>query len=245
MKEPTWSEAIEQAIIQNGYIATLKEIYSIAPSLKKFNGLTPDRTINERVQRDKRFVKLKPGLYGLTNYLDKLPDEFNPKITKTQEDEDKITHSYIQGMLLEVGNSQGFQTFAPDKSGKFISQKLCDIMTLQEIPKFTFDHILQSTRFIDVIWFNKRNFPNTIMEIENSTNFRNSLVKFVELQDFTTSMIMIAPNDKSKFNKYNQEIEKSAFSSIKERVKFYTYDKVIGLYNAQIEVNQYKDFFKA
>ena len=102
MKELTWSDAIEQAIIKNGYIATLKEIYKLAPNFKKFTGLTPDRTINERVQRDKRFVKLKPGLYGLAAYLDKLPDEFNPKVNKTQDDEDKITHAYIQGMLLEV-----------------------------------------------------------------------------------------------------------------------------------------------
>ena len=243
MAELTWSEAIEQAIIQNGYIATLKEIYQIAPTLKQFNGLTPDRTINERVQRDKRFVKLKPGLYGLKNYLEKLPDEFNPKISKTQADEDKITHAYIQGMLLEIGNINGFKTFAPDKSGRFTSKKLCDIMTLKEIPKFTYEHILQSTRFIDVIWFNDRNFPNSIFEVENSTNFRNSLVKFVELQDFTTSMIMIAPNEKSKINKYNQEIEKSAFADIKDRVKFFNYDKIIGLYNSQIAASKYNDFF--
>lgn len=243
MAELTWSEAIEQAIIQNGYIATLKEIYQIAPTLKQFNGLTPDRTINERVQRDKRFVKLKPGLYGLKNYLEKLPDEFNPKISKTQADEDKITHAYIQGMLLEIGNINGFKTFAPDKSGRFTSKKLCDIMTLKEIPKFTYEHILQSTRFIDVIWFNDRNFPNSIFEVENSTNFRNSLVKFVELQDFTTSMIMIAPNEKSKINKYNQEIEKSVFAAIKDRVKFFNYDKIIGLYNSQIAASKYNDFF--
>lgn len=243
MAELTWSEAIEQAIIQNGYIATLKEIYQIAPTLKQFNGLTPDRTINERVQRDKRFVKLKPGLYGLKNYLEKLPDEFNPKISKTQADEDKITHAYIQGMLLEIGNINGFKTFAPDKSGRFTSKKLCDIMTLKEIPKFTYEHILQSTRFIDVIWFNDRNFPNSIFEVENSTNFRNSLVKFVELQDFTTSMIMIAPNERSKINKYNQEIEKSAFAAIKDRVKFFNYDKIIGLYNSQIAASKYNDFF--
>ena len=243
MAELTWSEAIEQAIIQNGYIATLKEIYQIAPTLKQFNGLTPDRTINERVQRDKRFVKLKPGLYGLKNYLEKLPDEFNPNISKTQADEDKITHAYIQGMLLEIGNINGFKTFAPDKSGRFTSKKLCDIMTLKEIPKFTYEHILQSTRFIDVIWFNDRNFPNSIFEVENSTNFLNSLVKFVELQDFTTSMIMIAPNEKSKINKYNQEIEKSAFAAIKDRVKFFNYDKIIGLYNSQIAASKYNDFF--
>lgn len=243
MSEITWSDAIERAIIQNGYIATLKQIYQIAPTFKQFNGLTPDRTINERVQRDNRFIKLKPGLYGLSNHLDKLPDEFNPKVSKTQSDEDKITHAYIQGMLLEVGNINGFKTFAPDKSGRFTSQKLCEVMTLQEIPKFTFDHILQSTRFIDVIWFNERNFPNSVFEVENSTNFRNSLVKFVELQDFTASMIMIAPNDKSKINKYNQEIEKSAFAAIKNRVKFYNYDKIVGLYNSQVAANKFKDFF--
>lgn len=43
---------------------------------------------------------------------------------------------------------------------------------------------------------------------------------FVELQDFTTKMILIAPNDKSKTSKYRQEIEKAAFSSIKSRVQF-------------------------
>lgn len=242
-KELTWSEAIECAIIQSGYIATLKQIYQIAPTLKEFDGLTPNRTINERVQRDSRFVKIKPGLYALKQYLDNLPDELNPKVNKSKIDEDKITHSYVQGMLLEVGNSHGFKTFAPDKGSKFITQNLSDVMTLHEIPKFTFENILQSTRYIDVIWFNERNFPNSIFEIENSTNFRNSLVKFVELQDFTTSMYLIAPNEASKVAKYNQEIEKAAFSAIKDRVKFFNYDKVIGLYNSQIAVNQFKDFF--
>jgi len=77
-----------------------------------------------------------------------------------------------------------------------------------------------------------------------STNFRNSLVKFVELQDFTTKMILIAPNDKSKINKYQQEIEKAAFSSIKSRVQFYNYDFVENLYNSQLIANQYSNFLK-
>ena len=64
------------------------------------------------------------------------------------------------------------------------------------------------------------------------------------MQDFDTSMYLIAPHDKSKLNKYQQEIEKSAFASIKDRVKFYDYDTIIGLYNAQREANQYKSFFE-
>lgn len=243
-KDLTWSQAIEKAIIQLGYIATLKQIYQLAPTFKHSKGKTPDKTINERVQRDDRFVRLRPGLYGLKNHLDKLPDEFNPKIMKTEEEENRITHSYVQGMLLEVGNFNGYQTFAPDKSGLFVKKQLNEIMTLQEIPNFTFDKIIQSIRFIDVIWFNSRNFPNTVFEIENSTNFRNSLVKFVELQDFTTKMILIAPNEKSKINKYKQEIEKAAFACIKSRVEFYDYDFVEKLYNSQLIANRYASFLR-
>lgn len=239
----TWSQAIEKAIIELGYIATLKQIYEVAPKYKRFTGLTPDRTINERVQRDSNFVRLKPGLYGLKNYLDRLPDIYNPKIKKTEAENLQITHSYIQGLLLEIGNINGFSTFAPDKGRPFLSKKLGDIMTCSEVPKFTFDSIIQSTKFIDVIWFNERNFPNTIFEIENSTNFRNSLVKFVELQDFKTSMIIIAPENSGKKDKFRQEIKKSAFQSIRDRVKFYDYGFVENLYNSQIESLKYKSFF--
>ncbi len=78
LKEPTWSDAVERAIIQLGYFATLKQIYEVAPLFKKFEGLTPHKTINERVQRDKRFYKILPGLYGLVNHLDKIPLEYQP-----------------------------------------------------------------------------------------------------------------------------------------------------------------------
>jgi len=78
LKQPTWSEAVERAIIQLGYFATLKQIYEVAPLFKKFDGLTPHKTINERVQRDKRFYKILPGLYGLVTHLDKIPLEYQP-----------------------------------------------------------------------------------------------------------------------------------------------------------------------
>ena len=242
-KKLTWSGAIEKAIIELGYIATLKQIYVTATKYKKTAGLTPNRTIDERVQRDDNFVKLKPGLYGLKKHLDKLPDEYNPNIKKSEEKEDLITHSYIQGMLIEIGNFNGFKTFTPDKNGLFVDKKLGEISTQTNIPTFTFEHILKSTKYIDVIWFNARNFPHSVFEIENSTNFRNSLVKFVELQDFITTMTLIAPKDASRKNKFEQEMKKSAFSSIRNRVKFYDYEYIEKLYNHEIASQQFKDFF--
>lgn len=65
---------------------------------------------------------------------------------------------------------------------------------------------------------------------------------FVELQDFTNKMILIAPNDKSKISKYRQEIEKTAFLSIKSRVQFYNYDFAEKLHDSQLVANQYSNF---
>ncbi|MCL2327152.1 MAG: hypothetical protein FWC39_01425 [Bacteroidetes bacterium] len=239
----TWVQAIEKAIIELGYIATLKQIYELAPKYKTFSGLTPHKSINLMVQKYDNFVKIRPGLYGLKKYLDKLPDEYNPRIIKTEEEDNKITHSYVQGLLIEIGNIQGFDTFSPDKSGLFLNKKIGEIITQLEVPKFTYDNIVQSAKYIDVIWFNQRQFPNTIIEIENSTNFRNSLVKFVDLQDFNANMIMVAPNEQSKINKFQQEITKAAFASIKNRVKFYDYEYVEKLYNHQLASQSFKSFF--
>ena len=240
----TWSEAIEEVMLHNNYCSTLKKLYQLAPQYKSDSiGLTPNRTIDERVQRDARFTRIGPGFYALTAYLDKLPNEYNPHVQKSIIEQNAITHSFVQGMLLEIGRLKGYDTYSPDKNHLFIDKKLSEFITIEQFPQFTFDKILQSSKFIDVIWFNSRQFPQCIFEVENSTNFRNSLVKFVELQDFNVRMNIIIPNDKAKRDKFNQEIEKIAFATIRSRVKCYTYDYIEGLYANQIAFKQYADFF--
>jgi hypothetical protein len=96
LKELTWSDAVEMAIIQLGYFATLKQIYEKAPLFKIFEGLTPHKTINERVQRDKRFYKILPGLYGLTNHLDKIPIEYQPDNYLEQQIENEAIESEVK-----------------------------------------------------------------------------------------------------------------------------------------------------
>jgi hypothetical protein len=52
---------------------------------------------------------------------------------------------------------KGFGTYTPDKNGIFINRELGKISTIQSLPKFTYDHILESSmRYVDVIWFNER-----------------------------------------------------------------------------------------
>jgi len=240
-KDLTWSEAIEQVMLKNSYFATLKLLHEEAPKLKSFYGKTPHKTINERVQREDRFTRIAPGIWALSNFLDKLPDHLNPKVEKSEEDRQKITHSLIQGMLIEIGNIQGYKTYTPDKNSLFLKQKLCDLTTLQEIPQFSYDHIIQSVKYIDVIWFNSRLFPSNVIEVEHSTNFKNSLVRFVELQDFQTKMTITAPQN--RFERYRDEINKAAFTNISKRVIFIPYEKLEIFYNKQLELRELQIFY--
>ncbi len=126
-------------------------------------------------------------------------------------------------MLIEIGNIHGYKTYTHDKNILFLGHKLSDLITLQKIPKFSYEHIINSIKYIDVNWFNSRLFPGNVIEIEHSTNFRNSLVKFVELQDFQTKMTIAAPQN--RFQKYKDEINKAAFANIAKRVTIIPYEK--------------------
>ena len=71
-KELTYSEAIEKVIIDNGGYAPLKYIYENIEKYRIKTGLTPDNTIQERVQRDNRFTRIAKGVYALTDFINKL-----------------------------------------------------------------------------------------------------------------------------------------------------------------------------
>lgn len=229
-KELTWADAIETIMLSHGYFATLKQLHDEAPKLKKHSGKTPGMTINYVVQVNKRFTKIMPGLWALSEYIDRLPDHLNPTIEKSTDEKAKISHALIQEYLIEVGNLRGYSTFSPDKNGLFLEKKLDDIISIKHCPKFTYDKVLQRIKYIDVIWFNKREYPANIIEVEHSTNFRNSLLKFLELQDFTTKMTIVASKDRQE--QFIKEIQRPTFQAICKRIGFVSYEDVEKIYSA-------------
>lgn len=232
-EETTFSEAIEQVMLHNGYYASLKLIYKKFERYRKFSGLTPLKTIQERVQRDKRFTRIGLGVYALTEHLDKLPQIITPKTTVEKKDQ---RHVAVQGMIIEIGNMKGFDTYTPDKSKVFSNKELGNIATMREFPLFTYDKIIQSVKFIDVAWFNTRGFPEKIFEVEDSTDFRGSLVKFAELQDFNTSFNLVASIERK--TKYDREVSKTAFSNIIDRCHFINYSDIEEYYNASLDYHK-------
>ena len=238
-EQMTYSEAVEKVLLANNYVAPLRKIYKEIVNYRPLTGQTPFKTIQERVQRDPRFTRIGLGIYALTDYLDKLP--ISPK-PQSKEQEKEQTHYSIQGMLLEIGNMEGFDTYSPNKNAIFDNKPLLQIMTLSEFPNFTYPNIIQSVRFIDVLWFNDRGFPKFAFEVEITPQFRNSLLKFSELSDFYTTFYVIAEAENQ--DKYRREISKSVFGGIRERCLFKTCDQVRDMYLRSIEKQRVSaDFF--
>lgn len=236
----TYSEAIEQVMLHNGYYAPLKLIYREVWKYKSkdtIRGKTPDYTIQAIVQREDKFTRIGLGVYALTDFLHELPTEIEPK---TKQDATERTHARIQGMLLEIGNQriEIAETYTNDKKFVFENKMLGNLATLPAIPAFTYENLLKETvRFFDVIWFNHRGFPHTLFEVEDSTNFRDALIKFSEIRDFCAEFYCVA--DEERRVKFDLEIGKSPFREISNRVKFATYEMVENDYKNLLVTNYF------
>lgn len=199
---------------------------------------TPFASIRRIVQLDKNIYKIKPGLYGLVKY--KKENEAKGIIAESSKHKRtpeavEFNHTYYQGMLLAVGNLRGFKTFVPnqDKNKKFIDRSLREIRTLDAIPQFSYAPLIQRSSTIDVIWFNKRNMPHSFFEVEHSTDIQNSLLKFNDLQDFHSRMIIVA--DSSRRSEYESKIKYSSFGDISGRVGFLNYEGLNKQYEQTLE----------
>lgn len=242
MQDLTYSQAIEKVMLENGGVASLKQLYNDVWKYKKqdkIKGKTPHNTIQERVQRDCKFFRLGLGIYGLSSLKAKLEKTEKPK---TQLEKKQRFHTQLQGMLIEIGNSRYYDTYTSDKNCIFKNIALNQIATLEKLPIFTYEKIVKNTAsFCDVVWINKRKFPDSIFEVETSTNFRDALVKFSELQDFNTKFFCVA--NEARFDKFQKELDKIAFKNIQGRVKFISDSDIIKEY--ELALKQKESLFRS
>lgn len=223
-------EAVIKVMKENGGYATLSYLYEKVLKVQDviWKTKTPFATIRRIVQDERFFFKIKPGLWALKTYKDKLPEEVAPLIeeNKHAEKEGKFTHSYYQGAIVEIGNIKGFKTYVPpqDKNKKFLNRTLGDIVSLNTILKFTYEDVIQKVQSIDVFWFNERRFPVYVFEIEHSTDFKNALLKFLELQDFNIQMYIASYKERQR--EFLSKMSFSGFESIREKTHFIDYEGI-------------------
>ncbi|MDX9865743.1 MAG: hypothetical protein RBT34_13150 [Anaerolineaceae bacterium] len=236
-------KAVEQAMRKNGGFATLSYLYAHATRIPGCNWgtKTPFASIRRIVQdHDELFFKIKPGLWGLSSEKEKVFTSLG--IDAVAESPKNITfdHSYYQGLAVQLGNFRGYQTYIPnqDQNKPFLGGKLWDVSTLHEFPDFTYENMIQRARTIDAIWFNERRLPHAYFEIEHSTDIYNSLLKFVEFQDFRIEFFIVA--DALRESEYASKIRQSAFKPLESHLHFLDYEKLSSLHDkyAQVAVTQ-------
>ena len=204
---------------------------------------TPEASVRRIVQESNAFFKIQPGLWALSESKDTILRSLNLSTDASMDKlPDEFTHSYFQGLIVEIGNIRMHETFVPsqDKNKKFLGKALKEIVSLQEMHKFTYEEILRFARTIDAVWFNERNLPKSFFEVENSTDMKNSLSKFFELQDFNSRFYIVAP--KYRQNKFIDDINRSIFKEIRERVHFIAYEKISEMHTQEHKVARTKCF---
>ena len=219
-------EAVIEAMKQYGGYATLGQLYQTAPNIpgSEWKTKTPFASIRRIVQMHDEFFKIRPGLWALTSEKEKVMRLFSEE--QAPEKEKEYTHAFFQGLVVEIGNLKGFQTFVPsqDKNKPFAQRKLGEVTNLTEFYKFTYEDVLRQALTIDVTWFNERRYPASFFEIEHSTDIYRSLSKFMEFQDFRVNFHIVADNHRKA--EFEDKLSLAAYAPIKQLVKFWDYDAV-------------------
>lgn len=221
-------EAVIEVMKENGGYSTLGHLYQKALHVEdvEWKTKTPFATIRRIVQDPRFFFKIRPGLWALKEFRNQLPPEVLQQKDDKRIDKTGLNHSYYQGLLLEIGNLKKLKTHVPsqDKNRVYLRQKLGEVASLTEILPFTYPNLVKKASTVDVVWFNERDMPHSLFEVEHSTDIHNSLLKFVELQDFDCKFFIVADNVRNK--EFGAKLRLSAFRPITEKVSFMNYEKV-------------------
>jgi len=126
----SYTDAIAAVIKSNNGIATARQVLDQIYKFRPLTGKTPEATILSELGRSRRFAKIGVGVWALAkdkrNFSEVSNTSFQKDLDiiseKNNTDNKEIAlstermHTQIQGMLLEIGNVNGFQTYTPNKN---------------------------------------------------------------------------------------------------------------------------------
>lgn len=233
-------EAIKKVIEEFGGVANWEQIYN---NLEKYYPAAKVSkewkagirgVLYREIKNKKNFKKVGLGLYALTEYQEE-------NILEENKDKVKI-HNFIQGVLVETGNREKFETYTPDKSKRYKENiHLFQIQTLTEVPEFTYGELINDIKWIDVLWFSKEKlkFPIKIFEVIDSLGtLSKSLSRVLQLKNFNVEIFIVAPKEFEE--KCRAEINKQVYNEFRNRFRFIDYEMVKKWYRLAIEKEKLK-----
>ena len=235
VKKYTQTQQVIDTLREQGGYATLGNLYQLVDT-STWATKTPHASIRRIIQESKDTFKIQPGLWALEECRDEVMRKIEIK-PGNKNSEEQFTHGYYQGLLVEIGKFRSMTTYVPaqDQNRLFVDKKLGEITDTTELPNFTYETLRRKARTIDVIWFNERKMPSNFYEVEHTTDIKNSLSKFYELQDFNAGFFIVA--DISRKKEYEDKLHVSMFKPIEKRVKFLNYKQVVEMYKKKKKVD--------
>lgn len=235
--------AIRRLMEENGGVASWKYIYDNIE--KYYPGIKSSKewqagirgVLYREIKDNRSFQKLGFGTFALLEY------EQEKQIRKIKKDKVRM-HSYIEGIMVELGNYEKFDTHCADPSAEFQENiSINQLTTIEDFPEFTYPSITKIAKRIDVVWFNKKGykFPKRVIEVVDTIGtLGDSLQRMYQLKEFDTEFVVLHPE--SHKQKIERMIEREPYSILKNRFVVKNYDEIINYYNKRVESEKLKPY---
>lgn len=155
----------------------------------------------------------------------------------------ELSHTDIQAKLLLIGSYLNYRTYTPDisKYSDIYKNKLGNISTEKKIPEESIPKLsIDTIKMIDVIWFDDEGYPTHAFEVEHSTDITKGLLRLYQTRKLRIKMYIIS-NQK---NKFETEISKSPFVSVKNDFILKNYDELEDFFESVKKFKEMKDKFQ-
>ncbi len=232
----TWEEAILWVLNEQRGVASLRDLYSGVPPLltqtQTKDSAHSIRAYLRRLKQKKLIKQVGLSLYALRDVSPENPF-YDTALSESRVENalSKIpkhaVHGFIEGMLVDLGNFIGSETYTPDKHVIFNGKPLNELCSQRRLPSFTYKEILESTAMIDVIWL-QDGFPIKTFDVEQTTDFKSALLRAYQLRYFNTQFFVVAPDSRRKA--YQKRLLLKPFIEIQHAVRFLSYQEVYDAY---------------
>jgi len=163
--------------------------------------------------------KEEPGLPPGKGESEKEGGEAPPALTTFVID----SHEGAEAVLLMLGKLLGYDTYTPDAGRTYKEQKLGDIASLEDLPFFAGEKVMDSVRNVDVVWL-KDEWPEYFFEVEHTTGVTSGLLRIYQAEKLNSKFFIVGPRD--VLGRFEREVEKAPFNRIKEKYRFRSYDEL-------------------
>jgi len=161
------------------------------------------------------------------------------KVVETSSVRSKdMSHWDAIGLIVELGNVLGFDTYVADPSKKYKGKTLGGFATSNDVPEQC--KSIPGIKKVDAIWF-KLDPPFHFFEVEDKGNMRDALLRLYQARYFQSKFFVICPiENRDKFEKY---VITDPFKSVRENYLFRSFDELIMMYETVMNYDRVKSRF--